>query len=199
MQLKKYTIYFFVLLMVACTPKEKNFENQVVVSQSKPIIISSQKDKNPSVYVTSGDTHNKDLQNAVNQHLRQKSFKIAKSPSLAKYIVHIAVPSIGTFNTEQLQTIVKAGYGKTATPKSHESHTEKKMAMVVDVLIVARNIPAKVNNRPDVVSTTSKPSKIAEDSSRIVAAVPASDDFTFNEVKANLVQEIAKKIAASIP
>ncbi len=201
MQFKKYLICFVFLLVAACTPKENSVENQVLISQSKPITLGSHKAENSSVYVAArrGESHIEGLQNAVEQAIRQKGYDIAQNPSSAGYIVHMVVPSIGTFNADHLQSIVKAGYGKAATPKSHSAHTEQKIAMVVDVLIVARDIPEKVNQRPDVVSTASKPSKVAEGSSRIMAAVHENDGDTFNEVRPILVQEIAKKIAASLP
>ncbi len=201
MHFVKYFLCLMFLLISACVPKEQSFTSPVLVSQSKPIQLKSHKVDNASVYVLArrGEVSIDGLQSAVEQSLRQKGYKIAEGPSSAGYIIHITVPSIGTFSSPQLQSIVSAGYGKPATPKSHVADTEKKFAMVADVLIVARQIPEKVFKRPEVVSTTSKPSKVAEDSSRIMAALNANDDQTFNAARPLLVKEIANKIVSSLP
>ncbi len=201
MHFKKYFLYFTLLFLAACTPKEYQFSEQVLFSQSNPIKLSKHDDDNSSVYVVArrGESNIQGLQSAVEQALLQKSYTIAKSPSAAGFVIHIAVPSIGTFSAEQLQTIVKAGYGKAASPKSHSTEAEKKFAMVADVLIVSRTKPEKVHKRPEVISTTSKPSKIDESSARFMVAIPEKKGGTFSDSRPHLVKEIANKIANSLP
>ncbi len=198
---KKLYLCILFLLLAACTPKKVNFEELVLVTRSDTMQLSAHKAANSSVYIVArrGENNLQDLHAAVEQNIRQKGYNLATNPSLAGYIIHIAVPSMGTFNDGQLKKAVQDGYGEPISQSSLGQDVEKKLAIVADVLVVARIVPAEVRRRPAVVSTTSKPSKVAEDSARIVAAVPENEAYTIAEARPSLIQNIAQNIATTLP
>ncbi len=189
------------LLFTACTPKEINFEEIVLVLQSESMQLKEHKPDNKAVYVLARQDESRvdDLQAALEQSIRLKGYDITTNPSNAGYIIHVAIPAMGSFSEDDLLSIIKAGYGEDIKQKAYLNDDDKQFAIVADVLAVARFIPKEVRRRPAVVTTTSKPSILAENSTRIITAIPEDDDYTTAQARAYLVQNIANKVVTSLP
>ncbi len=202
MTLRKFYLFTLLLLMAACTPKESNVAEQVLVDESKPIKLKVDKAVDNTVYVLArhNTSNMQSIQASIEQGLQQKGYKIAQGPSEAGYIVHITVPSMGIHGSTWLQSNIKAGYGAPIKNTISTNEEDKHFVIIADVLIVARTIPTKLRSRPAVISTTSKPSKVAEASARIVASAKVeNEDDTFDIAKMHLEKNISQKIVASLP
>ncbi len=190
-----------VLSVAACSPKEINFNELVYVMKSDSIELEEHTPDNSTVYVLvrSKDSNTEDIQAATEFSLRQEGYNITTNPSNAGYIVHINIAAIGTFSDAYLKNMVENGYGKVVELKSTMAEKGNKYAVIADVQVVARFIPPIVRRRPAVVTTTSKHTKLTEDSARIMAAIPEDEDYSLTQARPYLMQKLANNIVITLP
>ncbi len=193
-------------LMACATPKPADQVTFSPVLLSSPIkltvpsSVASKKQKTVYILARKGEENSQPLDQALRKELRVKGYTIEQSPSLAQYVLHVNIIHMGPIAAPKAKSLVDAGYAAPLSTKSTTLPQEENTAsnaLIVDVLVAARTMPKALGNRPKVVTTTAKKSKVAENSGRM--GVLSSTEEGGQHWTGHALGALAKEIVKALP